>query len=284
MQLPDGEAALGWDDTLRAEDPRAFLSAMEMVDVGGQRAIDAARRELEETRNLYGPSGRSLDAFNRLVAAYKAAGRRIDELECYEPDEAKRFFRSVAQGANGHSFWLRGRDFRTNTGSHRRPLLWWWEHLYGSPIRRHELICGQPNCINPRHARELPQGAPRIYPEHVIIGALQVWALHHGCSPSSRAWDGTPSHMVIKRRFGTWSAALSAAGLAPITRNKRYPRSEMLASLRFVRDLLGHWPSYDEFRAASPELETAELPRSPSTIRREFGRWADGITAAKGFQ
>ena len=254
---------------------------VEVVDVGGQFAIDAARRELEETRNLYGRGGRSLDAFNRLVAAYAAAGRRIDELDYHEPDEAKRFFRSVAQGANGHVFWLRGPVFKTNSGSARRPLLWWWEHLYGTPILRHQLICGEPNCINPRHARELPQGAPRIYPDYVILGALQVWASAHGCSPSSRAWDGTPSHMVIKRRFGTWGAALSAARLPPITRNKKYPRSELVAGIRFVRDLIGRWPSYDDYRRASAELETAELPRSPSTIRREFGRWSDAVTAAK---
>src|SRR5215469_10141520 len=233
MQLSDAEAALGWDDSERAEDPRTWLSDVQMVDVGGQFAIDAARRELEETRNLYGPSVRSLDAFNRLVAAYKAAGRRIDELDYHEPDEAKRFFRFVVQGANGHAFWLRGKDFATNSGSHRRPLLWWWEHLYGSPIARHELICGVPRCINPRHARELPKGAPRIYPDNVIIGSLQVWAHRHGCSPTSRAWDGVPSHMVIKRRFGSWSNALSSAGLAPITANKKYPRDECLAGIRF---------------------------------------------------
>lgn len=276
------EETMGWDELEHPDDSPAELPEVPLVDVGGQFAINQRRVELEETKARYGVSLHTLAAFNRLVQAYADAGRRIDELDYYEPDEARRFFRHVMQGANGHAFWNGARDgFFMNSGSRRKPLLWWWEHLYGSRIDRHRLTCGVENCINPRHAIQLPKGAPRIYPDHVILGALQLWAIRHGKPPSSRLWDGHPTHIIIKRRFGNWANALRAAGLEPITRCQATTAQDCIDGVRFVRDLIGHWPSYDEYRGAKVELRAHELPLSPTTVRRHFGTWANALEAAQ---
>jgi hypothetical protein len=234
------------------------------------------------TRERYGRgSSQGLEAFHRLVAAYKADGRRIDELRRYEPDEAKRFFSLCLEGGNGHVYWNGSKAFKMNDGKTRKPVLWWWNYSYGQKPDRLRQICGQDNCINPRHAAlDSMRGPKRIYPDHWILGALQVLALQQGHSPSVRDWTGPPSHTIVKQRFGSWDNALKAAGLPPSAYNRPRSREDAFASLRFVRDLLGHWPSWNEFVSHAAELRSQDLPSAASTIRRHFGSWPNAIRAA----
>jgi hypothetical protein len=260
------------------------LPEVQVVDErSGQPAIQRLTEELARTRALYGRgSSQGLEAFHRLVAAYAEAGRRIDELRFYEPDETKRFFGFTMQGSNGHVYWSGSKTgFKRNDGRFRKPVLWWWEHIYDSNPEIVSMSCGEANCINPRHGEITPKGPKRLYPDSAIIGALQVWALQHGRSPSMHLWNGNPSHVVIKKRFGSWNAALKAAGLSAAPHNSPRSAEECLTAVRFVYTLLGHWPSYDEFRAASAELHEHGYPTSPSTIRRHFGVWASTIAAAQ---
>jgi hypothetical protein len=255
-----------------------------MVDErGGQALIDRLDAELREHRSRYGrSSSEGLRLFNALVAAYAACGRRIDELERYEPDEARRFFSRTIQGPDGHVYWSGDlKRFLLNDGSGRRPALWWWQHLYGSHPGKLRADCGEEACINPRHAVVILPGAPRIYPDHVIIGALQVWALQHGHSPSSRQWDGRPSHIVVKLRFGSWENALRAAGLAPANPNRPRTRADCLEALRWLKGRIGHWPSYDDYRNARAQLHEQGFVASPTTIMHHLGGWRSAIRAAK---
>jgi len=230
-------------------------------------------------RSLYGADMRSHDAFQRLCQVYAKHGRRIDELDFYEPDESKRFFRKLIQGANGHVFWNGGAVFTCNGGSTRKPLHWWWEHLYGTRADKLVLECGQSRCVNPRHAR--PFQRERLYPDHVIIGALQVWGLRHGRPPSMRSWDGSPSHAIIKLRFGSWRNALQAAGFPASDYNRYRSPEECIAALRFVFDLTGKWPTWESYLGAHDELQANDYPTRPNTIKDRFGSWAAAIEAAK---
>lgn len=68
---------------------------------------------------------------------------------------------------------------------------------------------------------------PLLKPEwtrDAIVEALQRWAEEHGRPPTQTDWNIAgayyPRARLVARRFGTWSAALSAAGL----RTYRAPR------------------------------------------------------------
>jgi hypothetical protein len=58
----------------------------------------------------------------------------------------------------------------------------------------------------------------RWHPE-VIIEAIRRFAAEHGrpplsseCLPPIREWDGYPSAQTVQAAFGTWAAAIEAAG------------------------------------------------------------------------
>lgn len=262
-----------------------MVSEVALVDErSGQALIEQREAELGQIRELFPGSMRSLDAFNRLVAAYAAAGRSIDELRTWEPDEAKRFFSWTLQGSNGHVYWAGSysRSFKMNDGHTRKPVLWWWNHLWGEKPDRVQQVCGEAKCINPRHAvLDSMRGPKRIYPDHAIIGSLQVWAMQHGRSPSMREWSGPPSAMILKIRFGSWNNALSAAGLSLNPYKRQRTLAECVEAVRYATGLLGHAPSYDEFLALRSELLSQGLPTSHSTIRRVLGSWGAALEAAR---
>lgn len=61
--------------------------------------------------------------------------------------------------------------------------------------------------FDPRHRR---------WEREEVIAALRAWSQAHGRSPSSREatrGDGLPSYRVVARLFGSWPAAIEAAGL-----------------------------------------------------------------------
>lgn len=75
-------------------------------------------------------------------------------------------------------------------------------------------IIGPPGTKAPRSKRA-PQLRPKIT-ETDIAQALQQEAARLGRNPYSREWQNlnlSPSSKTIFRRFGSWSAALEAAGL-----------------------------------------------------------------------
>jgi hypothetical protein len=285
VQLLDGEETLGWYDFERAEDSRAELLEMEVVDDGGQSEINRRRRELDEIRARYGYCGRSLDAFHRLCKAYRDVGRSIDELRYYEPDEVKRFFGYVISGADGHAFWNGGqRDFTLNAVDgvtrSRAPVHWWWTHIYGE--RAYRLVtCETPGCISPYHARkEDKRERKRLFPDHAIIGAIQVWALRHGHSPGADEWTRagmTPSKTTIGNRFGSFDNAVIAAGLTPKPRHNRPVSADIvLEHLYLVAKEMGRWPDHDSYRNAAVGRYV-----TPTTIRHYFGGFVAARAAAK---
>mgnify|MGYP001043517992 CR=1 FL=1 len=71
--------------------------------------------------------------------------------------------------------------------------------------------------------------------------------------------DG-PCGATYESHFGSWTAALSAAGLEPGPRSKRYSRDELLSVLQELAEELGHAPSMAEL------WEREDLP-TPSTYK-----------------
>ena len=106
-----------------------------------------------------------------------------------------------------------------------------------------------PDAKTPRRARRPRESdaPPRRYTEEEMLEALREYAREHeGRSPSQRAYDAwrrdaLPSCNNFPRRFGSWTAALEAAGLVPSRRpREQYAArsdAEMLATLlRFLEE------------------------------------------------
>lgn len=93
-----------------------------------------------------------------------------------------------------------------------------------------------------------------------------------------RSAFGAPSALVYVKRFGSWNAALSAAGLPLNRKGGRYRRwtdSEILEALKALAEKLGRRPVHSDFVSRDP----AEVPSLP-LIQRRFGSFKKALEAA----
>lgn len=253
--------------------------------------IHELRQNLATTRQQYGRrSSRTAEAFQALVRAAAENGTPLDGLRHHVENEVERFFSWTIAGVDGHVYWDGPKTFFQNNGSGRRPRRWWWHHKYGNlPDSYDDLAvkCGEPNCINPEHmAKERVRGYGRAWTDQAMLGGLQVCAMRLGHSPSSTEWDEIgrePSHTSIATRFGSWANAISAAGLPPnIDRRGKVTPEKALEGIRFARDILGHWPSWDEYRRLGKRLLEAGYPATITAAMRIYGSWPKARMAAGG--
>jgi hypothetical protein len=80
----------------------------------------------------------------------------------------------------------------------------------------------------------------RAWTREAIVAALQGWAAAHGRAPHEPEWRRSalehPPAGTVKRAFGSWSAAVRAAGLQPALHGP-WSEAEVLDGLRaFERD------------------------------------------------
>jgi hypothetical protein len=118
----------------------------------------------------------------------------------------------------------------------------------------------------------------RSWSPEEIVAYFQAFAAEHGHPPScrdlSKASDGTrPSSSSVYRAFGTWHAALAAAGYSP--RLQSWPPEDVIAALRRFARRHGRPPRVDELRSDSDP----PLP-AHSTIERRFGGFPQALSAA----
>ena len=126
----------------------------------------------------------------------------------------------------------------------------------------------------------------RAWTREQIIRALRAWAAAHGRPPHHDEWQRSavehPPSGTVTLRFGSWTAALEAAGL-PTVRHDWTPE-EILDGLRAFERAHGRPPTTRDLR------DTRGTPYPPaSAVHRTFGShrnalhqlgWTAGWTAA----
>jgi DNA-binding CsgD family transcriptional regulator len=110
-----------------------------------------------------------------------------------------------------------------------------------------------------------------------VLDALTAWTRETGRPPTQADWpslNGTrwPSYMTVTTHFGSWRAALEAAGLRP--NRRQWSREEIVEALRVWTREHGRPPRQHELVYGATGLPT------PHTIRRRFGSYAAALEAA----
>jgi hypothetical protein len=144
----------------------------------------------------------------------------------------------------------------------------------GTPVITAELC---PKCASRRAAR------PRIARAQALR-AIRNWTQETGHSPRVEEWAPTndpshkwareyprwPSNVTIRTHFGSWSAALEAAGL-PVSRKTWDPDSIVLTLQRLGKEF-----------GRPPKLADLDHPGQPArgTVRAHFGSFGAALEAA----
>jgi len=177
-----------------------------------------------------------------------------------------------------------------------------WDAEHGQPPRTRDWIpSGNPD--NPSlWTRELPRWPPasagRIvfgswaalltaagfdvynpsWTHEEVLASIRAWNDAHGRPPAKHHWDTTdgthPSSATVRRMFGTFVAAVQAAGLQS-ARNS-WTQERILVAVNQWTTAHGSPP-----RATDWTSSTDEHPCS-ATVYNRFGTWTAAITAARG--
>jgi hypothetical protein len=115
-----------------------------------------------------------------------------------------------------------------------------------------------------------------------IIGALQAWADEHGRSPRwsdlDKQREDCPSPQTVQRHFGSWEAALDAAGLEPQPRvvgpHRVWSKQEVVVALVQWAAEHDESPASGDWRRGAPERPCSK------TVCVHFGSWQAAVTAA----
>ena len=100
----------------------------------------------------------------------------------------------------------------------------------------------------------------------------------HKLPPNSEVWrdDGIPNLATIQRHFGSWNAALTAAGLPTRAQHeKRWTRGKVIRALQRETKRRGRPPSEGEW-----DRPTTKSRPSANTVKRIFGSWNAALEAA----
>jgi len=94
--------------------------------------------------------------------------------------------------------------------------------------------------------------------------------------PSEQTFDDEAdvSAQIVRRRFGSWRAAIEAADLGPYTQADKIPRDKLIAELRWLRDEVGQIPTAEQMDDHGGYAYI--------TYYERFGSWADALEAAFG--
>jgi DNA-binding CsgD family transcriptional regulator len=146
--------------------------------------------------------------------------------------------------------------------------------------------CGEPVVSARRCLRCTLEQARPGWEQHEIVDAIRAWVAETGAPPSSTDWGAAggpsakwvrerprwPGLAVVRRRFGSWEAAIDAAGHEPLRRH--FTRAQIVAELRRDARRLGRAPRQKEW-----QRPTSQGPDF-GTVARAFGSWTAGLRAA----
>jgi hypothetical protein len=145
--------------------------------------------------------------------------------------------------------------------------------------------CGTPVVVAERCPSCAARRATRPHADRAqVLAAIRAWVEATGAPPRVEDWTPTadperrwareypswPSYMTVRTHFGTWPAAIAAAGYTP--RRVRWSRETIVRALRQFAAESGAPPTQRQLNAAT-------LP-SPGTVRRHFGSYANALHAA----
>lgn len=113
------------------------------------------------------------------------------------------------------------------------------------------------------------------YSRNDVINVLQRYYEENGEPPKRSEWEKKPSVSTISRKFDGWEYALLAAGLKlpRQTSRRKYKRDELIELLNDANKRVEGDLTYKKFNNM-PDMPSGE------TIRRYFGSWNRGKTAA----
>lgn len=118
---------------------------------------------------------------------------------------------------------------------------------------------------------------PSWEPEQ-ILAALRAYAERYGRPPAKQDLeyppDKFPSARTVRRHFGSFTAGLRAAGLAPRGAQKLWSAERIVAAMREFRQEVGRWPRSSEWAVACEDWPSA------STVYNRFGSWRAALAAA----
>ena len=99
---------------------------------------------------------------------------------------------------------------------------------------------------------------------------------HVDSPPSEQTFDDEAdvSAQTVRRRFGSWRAAIEAADLGPYTQADKIPCDKLVAELRWLRDEVGQIPTAEQMDDHGGYAYI--------TYYERFGSWADALEAAFG--
>lgn len=118
---------------------------------------------------------------------------------------------------------------------------------------------------------------PPVVGDEQIIAALRTYDRERGCSPSSQQWRTqalSPSVATIEGRFGSWSAALAAAGLPPRRVRREWSDRDILDGLRRFAADHGRPPR------TTDRVGLLSTYPSPALAISRFGSWSAALTEA----
>ena len=122
-----------------------------------------------------------------------------------------------------------------------------------------------------------------------VLAALRRWHVRFGRAPASGEWGWTagprstwvaefprwPSAANAQTHFGSWNAAIAAAGIAP-RRRPTWTHDDIVAALQTWATNHGRPPGYADFRR---ETDRSRWP-DPKTVAARFGSWRAALEAS----
>lgn len=123
----------------------------------------------------------------------------------------------------------------------------------------------------------LEPGNPAPATAQQIIRALRAYDQEHGVTPTVGDWrrdDCTPGDRAIRAKFGSWTAAVQAAGLEPHRIRVEWSDEQILDGHRRLAS--------DHGRPPRKEDRVGSLSRypSPTLVRSRFGSWSAALRKA----
>jgi hypothetical protein len=118
-----------------------------------------------------------------------------------------------------------------------------------------------------------------------IVEAIRAWVDRTETMPTHSAWRHRPSaeepdrptaHTVIKH-FGSWEAALRAAGLEPPKPRRSWSATEVVEAIKAFAEREGRPPTGRDWRSSPAPGDPRPTDKA---VVKCFGSWNDGLAAA----